>query len=49
VSSAVTSNFWTRFAPDISTMKCDTLTAFGSPLVPEVKISMYGSSGSASR
>src|SRR5262249_14687714 len=30
-------------------MKCDTFTAFGSPLVPEVKISMYGSSGSASR
>ena len=30
-------------------MKCDTFTAFGSPLVPEVKISMYGSNGSASR
>ena len=30
-------------------MKCDTCTALGSPLVPEVKISMTVSSGSASR
>lgn len=26
--------------PDINTMKCDTRTGFGLPLVPDVKINM---------
>ena len=36
----MTENRSTRFSPEKSTIRCATCTAFGSPLVPEVKIIM---------
>ena len=45
-SSEVSPNDGARFSPDIVTVKLPTCTAFGSPDVPEVKMSMNGSMAS---